>query len=127
MNDGLITINFKTIENNQTFTVIDCNSISSFDVKFYKEIIQTLFAFSKIILLQISEKDFTEEMTVKKDLQLILNLISNSSNDINQTIVFPIFKDFIEDESYVDLKEIKANLLNQLYDAKEFKFIQKDN
>ena len=97
MNDGLITINFKTIENNQTFTVIDCNSISSFDVKFYKEIIQTLFAFSKIILLQISEKDFTEEMTVKKDLQLILNLISNSSNDINQTIVFPIFKDFDED------------------------------
>ena len=111
MNDGLITINFKTIENNQKFTVIDCNSISSFDVKFYKEIIQTLFAFSKIILLQISEKDFTEEMTVKKDLQLILNLISNSSNDINQTIVFPIFKDFDEDNSSVDLEKIQANLL----------------
>ena len=110
MSDGLITINFKTIESDRRFAIIDCNSISSFDVKFYKEIIQTLFAFSKIILLQISKKDFTKEMTVKKDLQIILNLISNSSNEINQPIVFPIFKDFIKDNS-IDLKEIKTNIL----------------
>ena len=49
-------------------------------------------------------------MTVKKDLQIILNLISNSSNEINQPIVFPIFKDFIKDNS-IDLKEIKTNIL----------------
>ena len=113
MSDGLITINFKTIESNQRYTIVDCNSISSFDVKFYKEIIQTLFAFSIIILLQISENDFTEDMTVKKDLQIILNLIANSSNKINQPIIFPIFKDFIGDDS-IDFEKIKANLLKQL-------------